>query len=186
MIRKFFSVFSLVCLVLIGQGTSFAHVQKAAIATIEPNDRTGTIEIVHRFSQHDAEHAAHKFGGTSDSIISSPEVQENFARHVVESFGLATLSGEELELEEIGFEFDRGYIWVYQEAPMIEGLKGLIVRYSALQDMWPEQINTVNVELDGTVQTLSFTGKITQHEVVFSGSKNSNHIHKGSSHSHSH
>lgn len=167
MILRLASYAILTCLVLYGQGVSFAHPQKAAIATIEPNLRTGVIEIVHRFSQHDAEHAAHMLGRTAESIISDPEVQEEFARYVVSSFGLATLSGQEITLKEVGYEFDRGYIWIYQEAPLLSGAKGLTVRYSALQEIWPDQTNTVNVDLDGSIKTLSFTGYTRVNNVVF-------------------
>lgn len=167
MIKRLASCAVLACLVLLGQGVSFAHPQKAAIATIEPNLRTGVIEIVHRFSQHDAEHAAHMLGRTAESIISDPEVQEEFARYVVSSFGLATLSGQEITLKEVGYEFDRGYIWIYQEAPLLSDVKGLTVRYSALQEIWPDQTNTVNVDLDGSIKTLSFTGYTRVNSVVF-------------------
>ncbi len=158
----------LASLVLLGgQGSSFAHPQKAAIATIEPNYRTGVIEIVHRFSQHDAEHAAHLVGATPQSIISSVEVQKKFAEYVTQSFRLSNLKNEEIDLNDIGFEFEGGYIWVYQETSLLEGVEGLIVQYSALQEIWPDQTNTVNVKLDGEVKTLRFTGRTRIQEVYF-------------------
>ncbi len=167
MISKIASYAILACLVLLGQGASFAHPQKAAIATIEPNYRTGVIEIVHRFSQHDAEHAAHLVGATPQSIISSDEVQEKFAEYVTQSFRLSNLKNEEIDLNDIGFEFEGGYIWVYQETPLLQGVEGLIVQYSALQEIWPDQTNTVNIKLDGDVKTLTFTGNTRIQEVYF-------------------
>ncbi|MFC7290707.1 DUF6702 family protein [Hirschia litorea] len=176
-------------LVLLGQGMSHAHPQKAAIATIEPNARTGVIEIVHRFSQHDAEHAAHMLGRSAESIISDPEVQQEFARYVISSFSIETLNGDEITLEEVGYEFDRGYIWVYQEAPLLSEVKGLTVRYSALQDIWPDQTNTVNVKLDGNVKTLSFTGRTRVNSVLFDAPldldrEDHGHTHETKSHKH--
>lgn len=175
-----------VCLALIGQGASFAHTQKAAIATIEPNARTGMIEIVHRFSQHDAEHAAHLFGATPESIITSKDVQKKFADYIVNSFKLYTLEGDVITLDEIGFEFDNGYIWVYQEAEMLKDVAGLTVEYSALHEIWPDQTNTVNIKLDGGVKTLVFRGHSQIKDVVFDLHADKKHSHKTEQSTHSH
>ena len=160
--------------------------QKAAIATIELNERSGKAEVVHRFSQHDAEHVAHLFSEDKKSIILSDDVRGKFADYVVNGFSLADLSGKAIELETVGHEFDRGYIWIYQEFDMPEDVHGLRIGYSALQEIWPSQTNTVNIELDGRVKTLSFSGNITMRTLRFDDRKNDSHSHKGSTHSHSH
>ncbi len=160
-------VFGLVVLLVVNTAEALAHPQKNAIATVTVNERTHAIEVVHRFSQHDAEHVAQEVSGGNVSIRLSEEAQAQFADYVVETFSMRTLEGEMIALNTVGYEFDDGYIWIYQEAPIIEGLMGVSLRYDALQDIWPEQVNLVNVEVSGEVQSVYFTDVTTRHDIVF-------------------
>lgn len=142
-----------------------AHPQKAAITTIEKNERSGRVEIVHRFSQHDAEHAAHLFGARAESIITSDKAQKAYADYVLSTFEIHDPSGKEIKLEQVGYEFEGGYFWIYQETNIPELTDELTVRYSALFDVFSDQINTVNIELDGEVKTLTFSKHSQQAKV---------------------
>ena len=39
-------------------------------------------------------------------------------------------------------------------------LKKVTIRHDALRDIWPEQVNTINVEGKGKLQTLTFTDSV--------------------------
>ena len=134
-----------------------AHELKTALSTVLFNKRTGNIEVVHRFNIHDAEHAVREVFGRSADIVGSKETQDTFADYVVERFSLLNIEGVPVPLEYLGFEVDGKFFWIYQEAPITES-KGLILGHGALREIWPDQINTVNIEGRGDIQTLTFTG----------------------------
>ncbi|UTW55840.1 DUF6702 family protein [Kordiimonas sp. SCSIO 12610] len=143
-----------------------AHELKTALSTVLFNARTGNIEIVHRFNIHDAEHAVREVFGKGADIISSAETQDTFANYVVERFSLLRDNGDPVGLEYLGFEIEGKFFWVYQEAPSFEAPQ-LIMANNALREIWPDQINTVNIEGRGDIQTLTFSGNTEYLSVDF-------------------
>ena len=142
-----------------------AHQQKAAITTILFNERSGNIEVMHRFELHDAEHAVKRlFNGDAD-IHKSTQTQQQFMQYVLERFALATIQAP-IDLHRVGYEIDGKHLWVYQEAAIPKTIKGLTVTHGALQDIWPSQVNTVNVEGKGDIQTLIFSSGERQQSVT--------------------
>ena len=62
-----------------------------------------------------------------------------------------------LALQLIGAEIEDDSLWVYEAiAYPEEPIAGLLVSQRALLDIWPDQVNTVNVERAGRVSTLTF------------------------------
>ena len=155
--RTFFSVVIAVPLALAGMEAS-AHQQKAAVTEILFNPRTGNLEVAHRFSMHDAEHALRTELGIDGDLYASSDTQSDFASYVAERFAIADPEGSILPLNVLGTEISGGYFWVYQETPAPDGVGFLSVRHDALRDVWPNQVNRVNVKHRGEVRTLVFTG----------------------------
>lgn len=151
---------------------AFAHQQKAAITKVLFNPRTGNIEVMHRFYLHDAEHAVRHIFGRKADIISSEETQAQFAAYVSERFALSDDGVNPLPLTPVGFEVERRFFWVYQETPMKEGITALTFRHDALRDLWPEQINTINVEGAGDIRTATLDGSIEVASVTLDPPKN--------------
>lgn len=149
--------------------TLWAHQKKTAITTILFNERTGNIEIMHRFLIHDAEHAVKRIGGDSlggqANIIASENTRQAFSQYVSERFSILDLQGELLELILLGSEIDGGSIWVYQETPIPAELQFMTIRQNALRDIWREQVNRVNIERNKVTETLIFQGNIEWLEV---------------------
>lgn len=144
-----------------------AHQQKAAITTVLFNKRTGNIEVMHRFNMHDAEHAVKAlFDGEAD-IIGDHKTQEKFAQYVIDRFSMMDSSGNALALRQVGFESEGKHFWVYQELPKPDSLEGLQVAHNALRDLWPTQVNTLNIEGQGRIRTLTFDENATLLEVRF-------------------
>ena len=152
----------LVLIILISGALSasvFAHQQRAAITKVLFNKNSGNLEVMHRFYMHDAEHAVRQIFGKDADIIGSAETQSVFADYVSERFALT--SGEtSLPLSPVGFEIERVFFWVYQETPMVSGIDDLTIKHDALRDVWPHQINTVNIEGLGDVKTATFDGSV--------------------------
>lgn len=134
-----------------------AHQQKAAITKILFNPRTNNIEVMHRFVLHDAEHAVKRlFDGEAD-IYASKQTQQNFMDYVINRFGIADGNGNQITLEQVGYEIDGKHMWVYQEAQQPSEMSVISVAHNALRDIWPTQTNTVNIEGKGPIKTLTFT-----------------------------
>lgn len=151
---------SLISLLLLGIGTAvFSHQEKAAVTEILINERSGHLEVAHRFYLHDAEHAVKLMGGNGADIFKSRETQKVFYDHVVRNFALY-IDEQPLKLKNIGFEIEDLFFWAYQEMPLDENLllaEAIHVHHSSLQHFWPDQINTVNFEpTRGKVKTAIF------------------------------
>jgi len=144
-----------------------AHQQQAALTRVLFNGRNGNVEVMHRFLVHDAEHAVRQLLDPEADIIASAPAREQFAQYVIERFFLLGLEGNTLPLAYVGQEIDGNFLWVYQEMPIPVQLNGLSVIHNALRDLWPEQNNLVNIERDGMVQTLNFTGTVEWQSVTF-------------------
>ena len=147
----------LVSLLLIAANPAFAHQQKAAETTVLFNKRTGQMEVSHRFYMHDTEHAVQSLFDKNADIISSKKTQQQFADYVAKQFLLQTLTGANLPLIDVGYEVEGKFFWVYQEAVIPSALEGVKMFNGALRELWPTQINMVNIEGKGNVRTLYFS-----------------------------
>ncbi len=148
-------------------GQAVAHQQKTAITTVLFNPRTENIEIMHRFNLHDAEHAVKALFKKTADILDDEETQTAFAEYVAKRFVLQNAKNSNLALNLVGFEAEGKHFWVYQETAQPPELQGLQVRHDALRDLWPSQVNTINVEGKGDLQTLTFSDNVELLEVHF-------------------
>ncbi|MDN3651746.1 hypothetical protein QWY77_03070 [Thalassotalea ponticola] len=133
-------VFCLICT------TTRAHQQKQAYTSILFNDRNHHIEVSHRFYLHDAEHAIADILGSPADLVADKESQQRFANYIQKQFRLLNQHQQMLALGEVGFEVEGKFFWVYQEIAQPEDLTAIYISMRALQDVWPGQINQVNVE----------------------------------------
>ena len=135
-----------------------AHQQKEAITRVLFNQRTGNIEVMHRFLLHDAEHAIRKLFGADADLLGNAEDRDRFEAYVHGRFALVDQDGTAIPLAPVGNELDGRHLWVYAEAPIPAELTALTLSHDALRDVWPDQVNLVNVERDGTVRSATFDG----------------------------
>ena len=133
-----------------------AHEMKSAITKVLFNQRTGNIEVMHRFYLHDAEHAVKKLLDKSADLIAKQSTRDSFALYVSSHFQLKS-DEQDLKLSLVGNELDGRFFWVYQEVAIPQQLTLLQLRHNSLQSLWPEQVNVVNIEGRGKVKTLKFT-----------------------------
>lgn len=154
-------------MLLAGATQGFAHQQQAALTRVLFNERSGNVEVMHRFLVHDAEHAVRQLQDPEADLIASADAREQFAAYVRERFTLLGSEGNTLPLQYVGQEMDGIFLWVYQEMPIPASLPSLSVIHNALRDLWPEQNNLVNIERNGQVQTLNFNGSTQWLSVSF-------------------
>ncbi|WP_417665978.1 DUF6702 family protein [Pseudidiomarina sp.] len=154
-------------LLIVGVSAASAHQLRTASTTVLFNERTGNIEVAHRFFLHDAEHAVKQLFDKKADIHQLESSRSQFSAYVQKHFQLESLNEKPLPLKEVGYEIDGTNFWVYQETPIVEGLAGLRIRNNALQDIWRSQQNLVNVEGNGPIQSVTFTVQDEWLEVRF-------------------
>lgn len=154
-------------LLFVASNQALAHQQKTAITTVLFNPRTENIEIMHRFNLHDAEHAVKALFKKTADILDDGETQSEFAGYVAERFKLLNAKGQVLPLNLVGYEVEGKFFWVYQETVQPPELEGLKISHDALRDLWPSQINTINIEGNGKLKTLTFSDNVELLEVHF-------------------
>jgi len=159
-------------LLILATGVSLpaqAHRLKTAFTTVLFNDRTQRIEVMHRFYLHDAEQVAGEIAGRGANLFESAEDRQRFAVYVHERFHLYAGNGEQLPLTLRGAEIDGESLWVYQAMHLPESpLKSLTITHRALRDLWPDQVNMVNVEGRGAIRTLTFRDPVSRLSVELS------------------
>lgn len=138
----------------------YAHQQKIAYTTVLFNPNTSNIEVMHRFNLHDAEHAVKQIFGKDADILALKSTRETFSQYVANNFSVLSAPDKIEPLEKIGYEVDGKYIWIYQETPISNNISSLTITHNVLRDVWPRQVNRVNIEVNGSVTTLVFSGVI--------------------------
>ena len=149
-------------LISLSSPTVLAHRLKAAFTTVLFNERSGRLEVMHRFYLHDAEQVAGEIAGRGANLFENPEDRQRFGIYVHERFTLTGPDGTPLPLTLRGTEIDGDFLWVYQAMRLPDPpLASLTVEHRALRDLWPDQVNTVNVEGTGPIRTLTFRDTVS-------------------------
>ncbi len=133
--------------------------QPLGLTTIKRSPTSGAVEIIHRLHNLDAELGLNVVLGERVVSLDTLEGRARFALYVESRFTVATTDGgavgAPLALELIGAELDGQYILVYQE--FTGDFPGSVaIRNDVLRDVFPEQVNQVNIAVDGDVRTLTF------------------------------
>lgn len=144
-------------LLLFAAAVTFAHRAPGSVSTIEFNPRSGMTEIVHRLHLHDAELGVAAVLDDPSLSLSNLKSRALVALYASERFELKA-DDKLLALDIVGAEISGDYLVVYQER---EGrLTGRIdIRDDILRDAFPRQVNQVNIDSQGVVRTLSFSGE---------------------------
>lgn len=136
--------------------SSYAHRGPRALTTIEQNQNTGTIEIVHRLHLQDAEDAIRKIYSEKDLTLETIEGRAQLALHVEGTFQVVDGETDKpISLSLVGAQIEGDIILVFQEHTDVLP-KLLKIRHDALRETFPQQVNTVNIRLGSYVRTLVF------------------------------
>jgi hypothetical protein len=137
-----------------------AHRMPGSISTIKKNSAGDSIEIIHRLHAHDAELGLNATMTEGRVSLESLRGQAQLALYIEARFSLAGFEdgqpGSRLPLELIGAELDGEFVLVYQEFAG-ELPARLAIRDDILRDVFPDQINHVNLATDGAVRTVTFS-----------------------------
>ncbi len=143
----------------ITSGTSpvLAHRLTTTETRVDINSQTGRVEVVHTFHVHDSEEALAKADIIDSPDLSSLRERAKMAIYVGETFKLHQ-NGKESPLTLLGAELDKRNVLTFQEGQLSLPLGSISVSAKMMRGLVHNQINNVDVYVDGKVTSLQFRG----------------------------
>jgi len=141
-----------------------AHSFHAGLTDISFNAHTGSTEVVHTLMAHDVEALLTNLYGQSFDL-SDPEAQAVLRKYVEKRFWLTGEDGKRLPLHWVGIQVDTDSVVVFQEAAQTASSKVAAIHDAVLADFLSDQVNTVNLTVDGKLRTFGFTSSRAEQSV---------------------
>jgi hypothetical protein len=141
-----------------------AHNFHAGITDISYNERTGSLEVVHTYMAHDVEALLTNLYQRQFDL-SDPDDQTVFRKYVEKQFWLADKDKRRLPLNWVGMTADAQSVMVYQEVVQTPAAKVEIIHDAVMSDFLPDQLNTVNLTVAGSLRTFGFSSSRTEFSV---------------------
>ncbi len=148
-----------ICFLCGGTLSSVAHRYFFGLTDLSVNPRTNNIEVIHQLTAHDIDNAI----AEQMQIHFSPEhpkyeqIIQNYIETHFKLFNIQNNNEQEIQLNWIGLEVAKGYVYIYQEAHFENFLSGLVVKNDLLVDTYPKQVNTVNYKDSKIEGSLTFS-----------------------------
>jgi len=144
------------CALILGACAASAHPINAGLSVVEYNPRTDQLEAIHHLYMHDLEDVVSEAAGRRVELLSDEEALRAAVLGSLEQFSLRGADGQAVAFELVGAEIARGMLIIYTQAPCPGDLSRVTVHSTMLHADFPKQINTVNVEIHGVLQTARF------------------------------
>jgi hypothetical protein len=141
-----------------------AHRFHAGITDISFNERSGSTEVVHTYMAHDVEALLTNLYQRQFDL-SDPDDQAVLRKYVEKQFWLADKDKRRLPLRWVGMTVDSESVTVFQEVPRTPAAKVEIIHDEVLSDFLPDQMNTVNLTVAGSIRTFGFSGSHAEYSV---------------------
>jgi Domain of unknown function (DUF6702) len=132
---------------------AFAHRAHAGLTELNWNEHTQSVEITHRLYAHDLEPRLF------ERVLSGWEETEAGVKALGEycaAMFSITVDGKALPLRYVGAEPDGEFIYVYYTAKKPKNGSTLSVYDAILTDVFDDQVNLVNLTLNGDTQSQYF------------------------------
>jgi hypothetical protein len=141
-----------------------AHNFHAGITDISYNERTGSTEVVHTYMAHDVEALLTNLYQRQFDL-SDPDDQAVFRKYLEKQFWLADKDKRRLPLNWVGMTADAQSVMVYQEVVQTPSAKVEFIHDAVMTDFLPDQLNTVNLTVAGSLRTFGFSSRHTEFPV---------------------
>ncbi|WP_321394138.1 DUF6702 family protein [Emcibacter sp.] len=152
--RKTLAALLLFCLFGFGS-TALAHRFAASFTVVEFREDKRAVQVTHRLFTHDVEDLIRARINTTDEL-SDEQIEAFLKEYIADRFALYTPQGEQIKLAWVGYEYAVEDIHIYREAALPTDLSRLGIINRILTETFPDQVNRVNIEKGGKVQTLVF------------------------------
>lgn len=136
---------------------AFAHRLTTTETRVDIKRTTGKVEVVHTFHTHDTETALFDAGVIEKADLTLLRPRAQMALYVEKTFELFE-NGKAVPLKLLGAEFEKRNVYTYQEGMLKTPFQTLSVSASMMRPLIKNQINNVDVYIDGQVTSLQFRG----------------------------
>lgn len=137
----------------------FFHPLHLSVSEIFHNPETKSLEITQRIFADDLEEALRHFSKRRIDVL-NPKDPEAFSmvlqQYLNHNFQLQ-LNGKVIKPNYIGYEVEDDALWVYMEVPKVKKLKEIAVQNTLFFEMFDDQTNLINVDIEGKIRSLKLT-----------------------------
>ena len=160
------AAFAALLLLLLTPLLALAHAYHASIAELRYNPAKRQVEISIKVFIDDLEKALSQDQLTAVHL-DEPRAQALAAAYLQRSLRVGTKPGEALPLQFVGMQAEQDAYWLHARVSLPAGrpLTGLRLRHTLLLDLFPDQMNIVNLEAGGKKQSALFRAGHEEQEV---------------------
>lgn len=148
--------FAVALTLLFGVATAHAHRFHVGITDISMNAKTGNTEIIHSFMTHDIEALLDNLYQRPFDLSDADDI-EIFRRYFEQHFAIRSADNTPYSIKWIGVQVTPQKFIIFQEIEHTQLSRGSIIRATALTDFLADQVNTLNVQHQSTLHTMSFS-----------------------------
>ena len=135
-----------------------AHLFHLGITDVSFNPKTGSTEVVHTYMAHDLEALlANLYQRQFD--LTQPEDEALLRKYVEKQFWVQAGDKSRLPVRWVGMSANADSVVIYQEIENTPLAKVALIHDEVLIDFLAEQSNTLNVNDNGIIKTLTFDRK---------------------------
>lgn len=157
------AVFALAAAALLSPVPAAAHRGHSALSVVELDARTGAITVSHRFQTHDAEPALAVIAPDAQTSLDDPDAVKALTAYMGAYFTV-TVKGADVDLVlkdmTLGADEVRMVYTGRISAPDVLG--EIDIKAVMFADIYPDQVNQVNIRRGGPTRTLVFEGQDAQ------------------------
>lgn len=134
------------------------HAYHASITELRYNPAKRQVELSLKIFTDDLEKALSQGQAVPVHLDQQPRAGALAAAYLQRSLRLGTRPNESLPLQFLGMQHEQDAYWLYARVPLppAKPLTSLRLRQALLLDMFPDQMNIVNIEAGGQKQSLLF------------------------------
>jgi hypothetical protein len=141
-----------------------AHLFHLGITDVSFNPNTGSTEIVHTYMAHDIDALlANLYQRQFD--LTEPDDEAILRTYVEKQFWVQAADMRRLPIRWVGLKVDAEHVVIYQEIENTPLSKAVLIHDEVLIDFLAEQTNTLNVNENGMIRTLTFDRKKIDQDV---------------------
>jgi hypothetical protein len=142
---------------MVSVATVLAHPYHTSLAEVRYNSKNQTLEIALKVFADDLEKTLSETAKKPVTINQTPAVQAMVAAYLKKMLAAELGNKQALPLKYLGSEPENNTHWLYLEIPIKPGnLKSFTLRNELLLATFPDQVNIMNLDINGQKKTLLF------------------------------
>ncbi|NDK54655.1 DUF6702 family protein [Pontibacter fetidus] len=156
-------------LCLLGSTVAMAHDYHSSITDIKFNPRTQSLQVAIKVYTDDLENALTKRSKSKVTYSANSEsIKQQLAGYMAASMSFEVTKGKPLKQRFIGSEEEADVVWVYLEVPVQNAnLSELYIKNAVLTEVFDDQMNIVNLDYKGKVQSMLLQRDETGKKLTF-------------------